>query len=153
MSEYKIVLFGGGGAGKSALTIQFVLNHFIIEYDPTIEDSYRRQCAVDEETCLLDILDTAGQEEFSAMRDQYMRLGQGFVIVYSVTSRSSFDEVRVFRDQILRAVDADNVPMILVGNKVKNKNKNKKSFFFSFLFFLFYFVCVLVCECVCVLFI
>ena len=37
-------------------------SHFIVEYDPTIEDSYRKQCVIDEEVALLDILDTAGQE-------------------------------------------------------------------------------------------
>eukprot|EP01113_Clastostelium_recurvatum_P008273 TRINITY_DN13892_c0_g1_i3.p1 TRINITY_DN13892_c0_g1~~TRINITY_DN13892_c0_g1_i3.p1 ORF type:complete len:190 (+),score=65.76 TRINITY_DN13892_c0_g1_i3:444-1013(+) len=116
-TECKIVVFGGGAVGKSALTIQLVLNHFIIEYDPTIEDSYRRQCCVDDETCLLDILDTAGQEEFSAMRDQYMRQGQGFALVYSVTDRNSFDEVVLFREQILRAKDKNTVPMVLIGNK------------------------------------
>jgi small GTP-binding protein len=54
--------------GKSALTIQFIQSHFEDEYDPTIEDSYRKQCVIDDETCLLDVLDTAGQEEYSAMR-------------------------------------------------------------------------------------
>jgi len=48
---------------------------------------------VDGETVLLDILDTAGQEEFSAMRDSYMRGGQGFLIVYAVNSSLSFNEV------------------------------------------------------------
>jgi len=71
-------------------------------YDPTIEDSYRKQVEIDQETCLLDILDTAGQEEFSAMRDQYMRTGQGFLCVYAITSRSSFEEISAFREQILR---------------------------------------------------
>jgi GTPase KRas protein len=66
---------------------------------------------------LLDILDTAGQEEYSAMRDQYMRTGQGFILTYAITSRSSFDEVSTFRDQILRVKDADKVPMCIVGNK------------------------------------
>ena len=70
MTEYKLVIVGGGGVGKSALTIRLIQNHFIDEYDPTIEDSYRKQVTIDEETCLLDILDTAGQEEYSAMRDQ-----------------------------------------------------------------------------------
>ena len=76
MTEYKLVIVGGGGVGKSALTIQLIQNHFIDEYDPTIEDSYRKQVTIDDETCLLDILDTAGQEEYSAMRDQYMRTGK-----------------------------------------------------------------------------
>ena len=74
MTEYKLVIVGGGGVGKSALTIQLIQNHFIDEYDPTIEDSYRKQVTIDEETCLLDILDTAGQEEYSAMRDQVRAL-------------------------------------------------------------------------------
>ena len=53
------------------------------------------------------------------MRDQYMRTGQGFLIVYSVTSPSSFHEVSQFRDQILRVKDADTVPIVIVGNKVR----------------------------------
>ena len=116
-TEYKLVIVGGGGVGKSALTIQFIQNHFIDEYDPTIEDSYRKQVTIDNQTCLLDILDTAGQEEYSAMRDQYMRTGQGFLLVYAITSRGSFSEIVAFKEQILRVKDKDRVPMILVGNK------------------------------------
>ena len=107
MTEYKLVIVGGGGVGKSALTIQLIQNHFIDEYDPTIEDSYRKQVTIDDETCLLDILDTAGQEEYSAMRDQYMRTGQGFLCVYSITNKGSFDEIASFREQILRVKDAE----------------------------------------------
>jgi len=116
-TEYKLVIVGGGGVGKSALTIQLIQNHFIDEYDPTIEDSYRKQVSIDDETCLLDILDTAGQEEYSAMRDQYMRTGQGFLCVFAITSRTSFDEVSSFREQILRVKDADKVPLVICGNK------------------------------------
>ncbi len=103
--------------GKSALTIQLVQSHFIDEYDPTIEDSYRKQVSIDDEVCLLDILDTAGQEEYSAMRDQYMQGGEGFIVVYAINSRDAFDEVTTFRDQILRVKDADKVPMVICGNK------------------------------------
>jgi len=72
---------------------------------------------IDEETCLLDILDTAVPEEYSALRDQYMRTGQGFICTYSITSRQSYDEIHEFREQILRVKDADKVPMVLCGNK------------------------------------
>jgi len=116
-SHYKLVIVGGGGVGKSALTIQYIKNHFIEEYDPTIEDSYNKQTVIDDVACFLSILDTAGQEEYSAMRDQYMRTGQGFLIVYSITSRMAFEEVPRFISHILRAADKDHVPMILVGNK------------------------------------
>lgn len=58
-----------------------LFRHILDEYDPTIEDSYRKQVAIDDDTCVLDILDTAGQEEYSAMQDQYMRTGQGFIMV------------------------------------------------------------------------
>jgi len=115
--QYKLVVVGGGGVGKSALTIQFIQSHFVQDYDPTIEDSYRKQCVIDDKVAHLDILDTAGQEEFSAMREQYMRTGEGFLLVFSVTDRASFDEISRFHTQILRVKDKDEFPMILVGNK------------------------------------
>ncbi|RJE18655.1 Ras-like protein [Aspergillus sclerotialis] len=80
-------------------------------------DSYRKQCVVDEEVALLDVLDTAGQEEYSAMREQYMRTGEGFLLVYSITSRQSFEEIMTFQQQILRVKDKDYFPIIVVGNK------------------------------------
>ncbi|KAF3907482.1 hypothetical protein AA313_de0200353 [Arthrobotrys entomopaga] len=115
--EYKLVVVGGGGVGKSCLTIQLIQSHFVDEYDPTIEDSYRKQCNVDDEVALLDVLDTAGQEEYSAMREQYMRTGEGFILVYSITSRTSFEEISQFQSQILRVKDKDFFPLVVVGNK------------------------------------
>ncbi|PHH68731.1 hypothetical protein CDD80_7282 [Ophiocordyceps camponoti-rufipedis] len=117
LREYKLVVVGGGGVGKSCLTIQLIQSHFVDEYDPTIEDSYRKQCLIDDEVALLDVLDTAGQEEYSAMREQYMRTGEGFLLVYSISSRQSFDEITTFQQQILRVKDKDYFPMVVVGNK------------------------------------
>nr|ACO11078.1 Ras-like protein 3 precursor [Caligus rogercresseyi] len=117
MREYKIVVLGSGGVGKSALTVQFVRGIFVEKYDPTIEDSYRKQVEVDNQQCMLEILDTAGTEQFTAMRDLYMKNGQGFVLVYSITAQSTFNDLQDLREQILRIKDTDDVPMVLVGNK------------------------------------
>lgn len=72
---------------------------------------------IDDETALLDVLDTAGQEEYAAMREQYMRTGEGFLLVYSIDSKQSFEEIRTFQQQILRVKDKDYFPIIIIGNK------------------------------------
>ncbi|KAM9960311.1 hypothetical protein ACTFIW_009440 [Dictyostelium discoideum] len=123
MASYKnnnlvrLCIMGDGGVGKTAVTIQFISNHFVYYYDPTIEDSYRKQCVIDDQVYMLDILDTAGQDELTAMRDQWIRSCEGFVLVYSITSRSSFDQVQFFREQIIRVLDRDDVPIMMIGNK------------------------------------
>uniref|UniRef100_A0A3Q1EZM1 RAS related n=2 Tax=Acanthochromis polyacanthus TaxID=80966 RepID=A0A3Q1EZM1_9TELE len=66
--------------------------------------------------CML-VLDTAGQEEFGAMREQYMRSGEGFLLVFALNDRGSYHEVQKFHTQILRVKDRDDFPMVLVGNK------------------------------------
>ncbi|CAG8616809.1 10253_t:CDS:2 [Cetraspora pellucida] len=84
---------------------------FIERYDPTIEDSYKKQIEVDNQLCVLEILDTAGTEQFAAMRDLYMKNGQGFILMFSITEQSTINELAELRDQIIK------VPMVLVGNK------------------------------------
>ncbi|PQE19462.1 putative RAS-2 protein [Rutstroemia sp. NJR-2017a WRK4] len=136
MVLYKLVVLGDGGVGKTALTIQLTLQHFVETYDPTIEDSYRKQVAIDGQSCMLEVLDTAGQEEYTALRDQWIRDGEGFVLVYSISSRSSFTRIQRFYNQIQRVKESsgpsptypgspispispssDPVPIMLVGNK------------------------------------
>ncbi|KAF3921944.1 hypothetical protein ABW20_dc0102433 [Dactylellina cionopaga] len=112
MTMYKLVVLGDGGVGKTALTIQppvlsqLCLNHFVETYDPTIEDSYRKQVVIDQQSCMLEVLDTAGQEEYTALRDQWIRDGEGFLLVYSISSRSSFNRIKKFHQQIQRVKDS-----------------------------------------------
>uniref|UniRef100_A0A2K5CHG3 Uncharacterized protein n=1 Tax=Aotus nancymaae TaxID=37293 RepID=A0A2K5CHG3_AOTNA len=87
MTEYKLVVLGATGVGKN-------------EYDPTIEDSKRKQVVTDGETCLLDILDTARQEESSAVRDQYMGTVEGFLCVFTNNNSKSFVDINLYREQI-----------------------------------------------------
>jgi len=115
--EIKLVLVGVGGVGKSASTITYVSNIWVSEYDPTIEDSHRKQVSIDDKVSMLDILDTAGQEEYESMQDQWFRTGEGFLCMYSITSRKSLSEIERLRNKILRIKDKPAVPMVLVGNK------------------------------------
>ena len=65
---------------------------------------------------MLDILDTAGQEEFSALRDTYMRQGDGFIIVYAIDNETSFEETRKLHAQMIK-IKEKRYPCILVANK------------------------------------
>lgn len=100
-------------------TTQFIQDFFVEEYDPTIEDAYRKQVVLDNEVVLYDILDTAGQEEYSAFREQYMRTCEGMVLMYSITHRGTLEDIRIFQQQLLRVKDKDYFPMLLVGNKAE----------------------------------
>jgi Ras-related protein Rap-1B len=62
-------------------------------------------------------LDTAGTEQFTAMRELYMKQGQGFLLVFSITSMSSLEELAELREQIIRIKDDENIPLVIVGNK------------------------------------
>ena len=124
-SSHKVVVVGSGGVGKSAMTIRFVRNEFVVEYDPTIEDSYRKQFSIDNIPCCLNILDTAGQEEFSAMRDTFMRSGDGFIIVYSLIDQKTFSEVRVYYERCQMLKDESDIPTVIVGNKADLTNSRK----------------------------
>ncbi|XP_058404384.1 ras-related protein Rap-2a isoform X2 [Diceros bicornis minor] len=109
MREYKVVVLGSGGVGKSALTVQFVTGTFIEKYDPTIEDFYRKEIEVDSSPSVLEILDTAGTEQFASMRDLYIKNGQGFILVYSLVNQQSFQDIKPMRDQIIRVKRLQNL--------------------------------------------
>merc|ERR1712117_895240 len=96
-TNFKIVVLGAGGVGKSALTLRLISDEFAEEYDPTIEDSYRKQVAIDGKPALLDVLDTAGQEEYASLQDQWIREGDGYLIVYAINNKASFDEAEIIR--------------------------------------------------------
>ncbi|KAI1809508.1 ras-domain-containing protein [Poronia punctata] len=122
--EYHVVVLGSGGVGKSCLTAQFVHDEWIESYDPTIEDSYRTQMTIDSRQVVLEILDTAGTDQFAsvdpipvAMRDLYMKTGQGFLLVFSITSPSSLNDIIRLREEITRIKDDENVPIVICGNK------------------------------------
>lgn len=116
--SYHVVVVGTGAVGKSSLTLRFSHNKFPEKYDPTIEDSYSQTVTIDDKECVLNILDTAGQEEFHTLRDEYLRDGEAFLMVYSVIQMSSLDGLRSINSAIVRAKGNRPVPRMMVGNKI-----------------------------------
>eukprot|EP01089_Gocevia_fonbrunei_P018031 TRINITY_DN601_c0_g1_i1.p1 TRINITY_DN601_c0_g1~~TRINITY_DN601_c0_g1_i1.p1 ORF type:complete len:191 (-),score=30.49 TRINITY_DN601_c0_g1_i1:95-667(-) len=127
LSLHKVIVVGPGGVGKSALTLQFMYGDFVEEYDPTSADSYRKKLTVDGEVTQLDILDTAGQEEYAAMRDNYYRTGEGFLCVYSITMEDSWKQLKTFHEQILRVTENEHIPFFVCGNKCDLEDKRQVS--------------------------
>lgn len=126
-SLHKVIMVGSGGVGKSALTLQFMYDEFVEDYEPTKADSYRKKVVLDGEEVQIDILDTAGQEDYAAIRDNYFRSGEGFLCVFSITEDDSFQASQEFREQILRVKSDDTIPFILVGNKCDLNEKRQVS--------------------------
>ena len=75
----------------------FFLKQVVEDYEPTKADSYRKKVELDGESVQIDILDTAGQEDYAAIRSRYFRSGEGFLCVFNITERSTFEETPIFR--------------------------------------------------------
>eukprot|EP01126_Amoeba_proteus_P015606 TRINITY_DN1704_c0_g1_i10.p1 TRINITY_DN1704_c0_g1~~TRINITY_DN1704_c0_g1_i10.p1 ORF type:complete len:188 (-),score=44.94 TRINITY_DN1704_c0_g1_i10:125-688(-) len=125
--ELKIVLMGAGGVGKSAITVQFLQGTFLKKYDPTIEESFRKPYNHDGVDYMLEILDTAGTDQFTEMRDLYVKNGQGFVLVFSLVVKETLSFLEGVREQIVKIKDTEDVPLCLAGNKADLAERRKVS--------------------------
>ncbi|CBY13289.1 unnamed protein product [Oikopleura dioica] len=120
--KLRLVLFGEGGVGKSAITIRYFQRTFAEYYDPTIEDSYTKWCSTSSGArVFLEVTDTAGQESFEAIRDHYIQNGDGFMLCYSATCDKSFDRLDNFKDHIQRVKNSTKVPIMICANKIDLK--------------------------------
>jgi len=116
---FHLSVLGAGGVGKSALTLRFVRDYFVQYWDPTIEDAYRKTVDVDDILCMLEILDTAGQDDFDCLRAQWMADKDGYILVYSMDEESTLKELQPFFDLHLQLNETKNPmpPIVVVANK------------------------------------
>ncbi|XP_067933873.1 GTP-binding protein Rheb-like [Watersipora subatra] len=116
--ERKIAIMGFRSVGKSSLTIQFVEGMFVDSYDPTIEDTFERSYTSPRgQEYKLQLIDTAGQDEYSLFPTNYAMNINGYVLVFSVNSRKSFEIVQIIHEKILDQTGKQGVPCVIVGNK------------------------------------
>ncbi|XP_045474114.1 GTP-binding protein Di-Ras2 isoform X2 [Harmonia axyridis] len=118
-NDYRVVVFGAGGVGKSSLVLRFVKGTFRESYIPTIEDTYRQVISCNKNICTLQITDTTGSHQFPAMQRLSINKGHAFILVYSVCSRQSLEELRPIMDVIkeVKGPDLSQIPIMVVGNK------------------------------------
>ncbi|OQV15387.1 Dexamethasone-induced Ras-related protein 1 [Hypsibius exemplaris] len=128
---FRLIILGSAKVGKTAIIKRFLHAEFQDTYTPTIEDFHRKIYKIRGEAFQLDILDTSGIHPFPAMRRLSFLTGDAFILVYSIESRESFEEVLRLREQIvesIRSAGSNNgnnksrpknlpVPMIIAGNK------------------------------------
>ncbi|KAK2519159.1 Diras2 [Columba livia] len=115
-----------GGVGKSSLVLRFVKGTFRESYIPTIEDTYRQVISCDKSICTLQITDTTGSHQFPAMQRLSISKGHAFILVYSITSRQSLEELKPIYEQICQIKgDVESIPIMLVGNK-NDENQNRE---------------------------
>ncbi|XP_067992803.1 uncharacterized protein [Melanerpes formicivorus] len=113
----QLVVLGAGGVGKSALSARFAQSYFVPHHAPTIEDSYSTLCTIDHLPACLHIVDTSGQEDFGVQRQQQLRGGEGFLLVFAIDDRRSFGALGRLLGQILQVKDREGTPVVLLGNK------------------------------------
>ena len=130
-SEYsvplKIAVLGQSMVGKSALTFRFINNKFPTEHDTTIEDSYSIPAKIDDIQCQLEILDTAGQDDYQTMLDTWINSADGFVLVYSIDNKDSFESIKTRYERILKLKEGQKASVIVVGNKCDLEDKRQVS--------------------------
>ncbi|KAF9008275.1 ras-like protein [Cyathus striatus] len=118
MKEYKLAVVGDRAVGKFSLAFRFTHGHFVNQCNPFEAEPFRRQCMIDTQISLLDVEvpSTAGQEVYALLTDEHIQSKEGFLLVYSTTSRSSFQAIQHLQQQILRGKPLS-VPVILIGTK------------------------------------
>ncbi|XP_077993651.1 ras-related protein Rap-2b-like [Glandiceps talaboti] len=123
---YKVYLLGDSSVGKSSLAVQFTSSSFSVglsEYEPSLCDDYSemydKTISVDDSEATLKLLDTppCTHKEFEKSESEYLNDGDAYLLVYSITSKRSFQRVSELRFRLTRGQERETVPVILVGNK------------------------------------
>ncbi|KAJ7273771.1 ras protein [Mycena rebaudengoi] len=126
MDQWIIALVGDGGVGKTALAVAFSLNTHVGMPETGPDPVFRKQFILDNRMCFVEVLDPAGGQVAESLQNQFLREAEGFILVYSITARSSFDRIEEFHQAAVRVKGANSVFM-LVGNKCDKKLEREVS--------------------------
>ena len=127
-NSIKIAVLGKGVVGKSSLTYRFINYDVSTEHDPTIEDRYKSNLNIEGTNYEVEILDTAGEEDYQNMMDMWISFGEGFLLVFAINDKESFNLIKSKHDRILRGKHGVKCPILLVGNKQDLENERQVNY-------------------------
>ena len=125
--DIKITILGKGVVGKSSLTFRFMNSEIPKEHDPTIEDRYKTTLQINNEEVTIELLDTAGEDDYQNMLDMWINYGDAFFLVFAINDQESFKVLEKKREKIIK-MKGKNVPIVLIGNKNDLNNERKIQF-------------------------
>ncbi|CAI5444335.1 unnamed protein product [Caenorhabditis angaria] len=113
----KIAVMGSPYVGKSTVVYRFVYGEFVEKYESTIEDQLTKRMEFNNRHVSLKVTDTAGQEEYSVFPRSCSFDISGFILMYSIDDRRSFDMLSYIYDKIVDTYGDTSIPLVIVGNK------------------------------------
>ena len=127
-NSIKIAVLGKGVVGKSSLTYRFLNYDVSTEHDATIEDRYKSNLNIEGTNYEVEILDTAGEEDYQNMMDMWISFGEGFLLVFAINDKESFNLIKSKHDRILKGKHGVKCPILLVGNKQDLENERQVNY-------------------------
>ncbi len=117
--EFKIVLVGDGGVGKSVFIKRWLTGDFEKKYVATLGvEVHSLDFHTTHGVVIFNIWDTAGQEKFGGLRDGYYILSDGAIVMFDVTNQVSYKNAEKWYNDVTNVEGCEDIPIILCGNKV-----------------------------------
>ena len=118
----KVAILGSGAIGKSSLTYRFLNKETLENHDATIEDKYKTYERIENENVEIEVLDTAGEEDYQNLRDSWINYAEGFILAYAINDKKSFDYLNELYTRIVN-MKGQSCPILIAGNKCDLTNE------------------------------
>ena len=122
----RICVLGKTMVGKTCLINRYLNGKYQVEHDRTIEEQYSKYLKIKDEDCMLEITDTGGLDEYLSSLDIWINNSDGFLLIYSINDKDSFDGIKMRYENILKYKKSKKFCALVVGNKTDLENEELK---------------------------